>query len=310
LTKEAAKVGAKASKDVPLEIATSASGERARIGFATEAGVAEGMTVDVGSLESTPEFSTSAKGKVRAVVPLAAEGNAGYAVNADEPGDKLQGWRSTTGDPSIVFGVAEGAISVASKPGDSTTVLWPLEGDGVPDAIRAVSAGTSGQVVVFRRNGQIFGGTVGPDRKARGDLARVTGAGAPAGSPIGAPAVAVSKGAVAVAFADRARSSDPWGIRIGSAPIGSLPTQTSSFAIPSGGPGGAAIAPALAGLADGRWLLVWTEGGGGDHDVRAQTLDAELRPTGAAFTVRTKGATRDRARWPSRVVAGSWRTSR
>jgi hypothetical protein len=99
----------------------------------------------------------------------------------------------------------------------------------------------------------------------------------------------VSKQAVAVAFADRASSSEPWGLRIGTAPLGSLPTRTSAFAIPAGGPGGAAIAPAIAGLADGRWLLVWTEGSGGDHDVRAQTLDPELKPIGAPFAISHEG---------------------
>jgi hypothetical protein len=108
------------------------------------------------------------------------------------------------------------------------------------------------------------------------------------GSPIGAPIIASTGHAVALTFADRA-SSRPVGIRIGSAPLGSFPTQTSALGVPAGGPGRAAIAPSLSGLSDGRWLLVWTEGSGGDHDVRAQTLDAELRPTGSPFAVSHEG---------------------
>src|SRR5262249_12586224 len=75
-----------------------------------------------------------------------------------------------------------------------------------------------------------------------------------------------------------------WGIRIGSSSLGLFPAQTRALGVPPGGPGGAAIAPALAGLADGRFLLVWTEGGGGAHDVRAPTPDAELGPSGAPVT--------------------------
>jgi hypothetical protein len=45
----------------------------------------------------------------------------------------------------------------------------------------------------------------------------------------------------------------------------------------------------LAGLADGRFLLAWTEGSGGDHDVRAQTLAADLKPIGAPFSVSHAG---------------------
>jgi hypothetical protein len=189
-----------------------------------------------------------------------------------------------------VIGWADGAIAVASKPTDSPVAVWPLEGDEPPDAIRVASAGDAGQVVVFRRRGEIMGGVIDRDQKARGNLVKIAGAGAPAGSPVGAPTVATSGRAVAVAFADRSGASEPWGVRVGTAKLGTMPSQTSAFAIPSGGPGGAAIAPALAGLADGRWLVVWTEGGGGDHDVRAQTLDAELHPVGAPFTVSHSGS--------------------
>jgi hypothetical protein len=188
-------------------------------------------------------------------------------------------------DPAIVVGWADNGFGVASRSTDPPTTLWPLDGDAIPDMIRAVDAGDLGQVVVFRRGGAIFGGVIAKDRTARGGLVQIAGAGAPAGSPVGAPAIAVSGQSVAVAFADRASPNDPWSVRIGTASVGSLPSQTSQFTAPPGGPGGAAIAPALAGLSDGRWLLLWTEGSGGEHDVRAQTLGADLKPLGAPFKV-------------------------
>jgi hypothetical protein len=285
LTKEASRLAGKASKDVPLEIAVSSTGERARVGFATDAGSAQGLAVDLATLKVTQEFSAPTKGKVRAVVPLGAEGRSTYVVNGDGPGDKMHAWRTLSSQSLLVIGWAAGAISVGSQATDTPVAVWPLEGDDPPDAIRVASAGDLGQAVVFRRQGQIFGGMIDRDQKPRGDLVRIAGAGAPSGATVGTPVVATNPHAVAVAFADRASSSEPWGVRIGSVPLGSMPTQTRAFAVPSGGPGGAAIAPALAGLPDGRWLLVWTEGGGGDHDVRAQTLDAELRPKGAPFAV-------------------------
>jgi GYF domain 2 len=289
LTKEAVRIAEKASKDVPLELTVSSSGDRARMGFATDAGAAQGLSIDLGSFKVSTEFSAPAKGKVRAVVPLGADAKPSYVVNGDGPNDKLQAWRTLSGDPPLVIGWADGAIAVASKPSDPPVALWPLDGDEVPDAIRAARAGDLGHAVVFRRHGEIFGGTVDADRKPRGNLVKIAGAGAPAGSPIGAPIIASNGHAVALTFADRASSAEPWGIRIGSAPLGSFPTQTSAFGVPAGGPGRAAIAPSLSGLSDGRWLLVWTEGSGGDHDVRAQTLDAELRPTGSPFTVSHEG---------------------
>ena len=50
--------------------------------------------------------------------------------------------------------------------------------------------------------------------------------------------------------------------------------------LPRGGPGGDAFAPDIAGLADGRWLLMWTEGASGSRAVRAQTLTPDFQPLG------------------------------
>jgi GYF domain 2 len=285
LTKEAVRLAGKASKEVPLEVAVNAAGDRARIGFATEAGAAQGLAVDLGTLKAVQEFSAPAKGKPRVVLPLGAEGKANFVVNADAPGDKVRAWRTLSNESLSVIGWADGAVAVASKSTDAPTSIWPLDGDDAPDAFRVASAGDMGQVVAFRRKGEIFGGTIDRDQKPRGNAVKVAGAGAPAGSQVGAPSVATNGHAVAITFADRAASSDPWGVRIGSANLGLFPTQTRGLAVPPGGPGGAAIAPAIAGLSDGRWMLVWTEGSGGDHDVRAETLDAELRPVGTPVTV-------------------------
>src|SRR5205823_5487943 len=145
----------------------------------------------------------------------------------------------------LVVGWADGAISVASKSTDTPVSVWPLEGDEVPDAIRVAGAGDLGQVIAFRRHGEIFGGTIDRDQKPRGNVSKIAGAGGPAGSPVGAPAIATNGHAVAVAFADRASSSEPWGVRIGSAALGLFPTHTRAFVAPPGGPGGVAIAPAL-----------------------------------------------------------------
>jgi hypothetical protein len=289
VTKEAVRLAGDVSKDVPIELDVGASGDVVRAGFATRAGTAQGLAIDLASFTPMPEFSVSAQGKVRGVVPIMLDGKPSYAVNGDGPGDKMQAWR-TLADASFVVGWADGAIAAASKSTDAPAALWRLDGDEVPDAIRGASMADQGQAVVFRRRGEIFLGMLDAGRKPRGSLVKVIGAGAPPGSPVGAPAIAANGQAIAVAFADRASSSDPWQIRIGSAPFGKLPSQTSAFDVPSGGPGRTAIAPAVAGLADGRWLLVWTEGSGGDHDVRAQTLDPEMRPLGGPFTVSHEGS--------------------
>ena len=288
MTKEAVRIAAKASKDVPLEIAVSAGGDRARIGFSTDASAAQGLSIDLASFKMAPEFAARAY-KVRAVIPLAMQNKTIFVINADGKRDRLQAWRTLSIDPPIFVGWADNAVSVATKPGESPRALWTLDGDAMPDTIRSADAGEQGMAVVFRRRGGIFGGFLGKDRSPHGGLTQIAGAGAPEGSPVGSPSLAVSGSTIAVAFADRASASEPWSLRIGAASVGSFPAQTSQFAVPPGGPGGAAIAPALAGLADGRFLLAWTEGSGGSHDVRAQTLGADLKPIGAPFSVSHSG---------------------
>jgi hypothetical protein len=67
---------------------------------------------------------------------------------------------------------------------------------------------------------------------------------------------------------------------VGHAHSGSIPKQTTVIPLPKGGPGGDAFAPDIAGLADGRWVLVWTEGPPGGRAVRAQTLSPQFEPVG------------------------------
>ena len=213
-----------------------------------------------------------------------------FVTQLDGHADKLKAWRTISMDPHVVIGWTGSALGMADKATHAPTTLWALEGSDPIDAIRVARAEERGHAVVFRRHGAIYGAMIGADRAPVGDINRIAGAGSPPGSPIGTPTLAVNGQSVAVAFADRASSDEPWGIRIGTAPIGSFPATTSPFVVPPGGPGGATLAPALSGLPDGRWLLVWTEGSGGAHDVRGVTLGPDLAPVGQALTVSREGS--------------------
>jgi hypothetical protein len=290
VTGTSARLAEKASKDVPLELLVNSSGERVRLGFATSINGAVGLSVDLTSLQVTPEFTRAPRDRLRAVIPFGEETAPEFVAQLEGHADKLKAWRTISFDPHMVIGWSGSALAVASKPKEVPTPLWPLEGPDPIDVIRAARTSDRGYAVVFRRHGAIYGGMIGPDRAAVGDLTKIAGAGAPPGSPVGTPTVAVNGQSVAVAFADRASTDEPWSIRIGTAPLGSFPQTTTPFAVPPGGPGGAALAPALSGLPDGRWLLVWTEGSGGNHDVRGMTLGADLAPVGAALTVSREGS--------------------
>ena len=279
----------KASKDVPLELLVSSSGERARLGFATSINAAVGVSVDLTSLQVTPEFSKPPRNRLRAVIPF-GEDAPEFVAQMEGHADTLKAWRTISTDPPAVIGWSGSALALASKAKEAPTPLWPLEGADPIDVIRAARTSDRGHAIVFRRHGGIYGGMIGPDRAAVGELTKIAGAGAPPGSPVGTPTIAVNGQSVAVAFADRASTDEPWSIRIGTAPLGSFPQTTSPFIVPPGGPGGAALAPALAGLPDGRWLLVWTEGSGGAHDVRGMTLGADLAPVGTALNISREGS--------------------
>jgi hypothetical protein len=285
-----ARLAEKASKDIPLELLVASSGERVRLGFATAANAAHGVSVDLASLQVTPEFTKPPRDRLRAVIPFGVEDSPEFVAQLDGHADKVKAWRTLSVDPHVVIGWSGTALAISDKATHAPTPLWALEGTEPVDVIRAAHTDDRGHAIVFRRHGAIYGGMIGADRAPVGELTRIAGAGSAPGSPIGTPTIAVNGQSVAVAFADRASSDEPWSLRIGTAPLGSFPATTNAFAVPPGGPGGAALAPALSGLSDGRWLLVWTEGSGGAHDVRGVTLASDLAPVGPPLTVSREGS--------------------
>jgi len=289
LTGTPSRLAEKASKDIPLELLVQSSGEKVRLGFATSANAAQGVSIDLTSLQVSPEFATPPRERLRAVIPFGEDGPE-YVAQLDGHADKVKAWRTISVDPPSVIGWTGSALGLSSKANREPATLWALEGSDAIDVIRVAHTADRGHAVVFRRHGAILGGMIGPDRAPQGELVKIAGAGAPPGSPVGTPTVAVNGQSVAVAFADRASSEEPWSLRVGTAPLGSFPTTTSAFTVPPGGPGGATLAPALSGLPDGRWLLLWTEGSGGAHDVRGVTLGSDLAPVGSAFNVSREGS--------------------
>src|SRR5262249_29508232 len=153
---------------------------------------------------------------------------------------------------------------------------WPITGaEGIQGA-RVQIAGEQGYAVTFRREGAVFSGWIGPDRKPVGSLTKVPGS----GGSVGRPNSGWNRREFAVIFADRPADREHWEIRIGHAPTGQVPTTTTVMPLPKGGPGGDAFAPDIAGLPDGRWLMIWTEGATGSRAIRAQTLASDFSPVG------------------------------
>lgn len=127
--------------------------------------------------------------------------------------------------------------------------------------------------VALRRDKAIWAGLAeGAAPSAIGALVRLS---AP-GHDIGAPAIAAAGSSLVVAWAERPSNeagNAPYRIRLARSTPGSDPVST-TFVLPPGGGGGQAIAPALANVGPNTLLLAWTEGGTGQHQVRAQLVDA------------------------------------
>jgi len=94
---------------------------------------------------------------------------------------------------------------------------------------------------------------------------------------------------VLVAWADRASSTDPWGLRWMRFSRGGASADANAFVPAEGGLGEQAMSPALAAAGPNRFLLVWTEGAVANHQVRAQTVSASGQPVGAALAISGEG---------------------
>lgn len=269
-------------------VEAAAGGGVLAFGFAAAPRDAVAVSVDPTTL--APTATVHAKpvgGDARRVTPMPSAGKVTALADADRKGDKLGGRRVTIATGTAIdLGVADGAIVWASHGKDAGTKLFSLDGDGPVEALRATSLGDAkGLALAFRRGNAIYvGAAKGDALEPAGGLAKIAGLG-----QVGSPTIAVSGEQIFVAWADRAGPDDEWRVRWAKLKIGDAAADGETFTPPAGGPGGAAMSPSLAALGGGRALLAWTEGPVASHQVRAITLDADGKPTGAALAISSAG---------------------
>ena len=265
-------------------------GNDVALGFAPNEHQATALRVDAASLSPSSTVDTPSADAIRRVVPLGStDGALTIAADADRDGDSLRGRRTAALDPAVDIGAAGGDLVWAHPGGPPAGKLWPLEGDGNVEALRAaVEVGPSGPVtaIALRRGSSILVGTAtGRDALvAQGPLSQ---AGTSTGS-VGSPAVAINDGVVIAAWADRASPADPWRLRWVRFNAGEAPGEAGTFTPPAGGKGEQAMSPGVAAVPGGRFLLVWTEGPATRHDVRALTLSRDGQPIGKPLVISNK----------------------
>ncbi len=252
------------------------------VGFAISA--KEGSALEVDAVTLNTISTARVKGnELRRVTPVLDRGRVFAAGDVDKVGEKVSFGRTVPGASPFELGVANNQLAWVPRGGAAVTPLWPLEGDAPVEALRAAPDG-AGFAVTFRRGASVFSGSLSSSMKAIGPLQETRGL----GTQVGAPTIAASGGAVLLMWADRASASEGWSLRMRrSAPNAAL-GEPHPFT-PSGGPGAPFIAPSAIGLGGARFLVVWTEGSGQNHQVRASTIDENGDAIGSPIAISPTG---------------------
>ncbi len=262
------------SKDVPFELAVVASGKVA-IGYGKSNDEAVGLEVTPTTGQVEEEFVDKANSEIARVSPLGKS----FYISTIEPPGSLKSLIPVNAEKPFYLGISDKHLSWTDQPSGVANRIWPLN-DELSGGIHVSSVGARGFVAALRagssRQRKVFAGLIGPDRKPVTNLVNVVGSGGLAGEPM----VGSNGREVAIVFGDQAGEQSPWKLRIGHAPIGKVPATTTVFDAPAGGPGGDANYPSVGGLADGRWVLVWTEGSSSSKSVRAQTFSSTFTAVG------------------------------
>jgi hypothetical protein len=259
------------SKSIPFEVRPlDAMGFF--VGYARDDRDAVGVEVDAKSGKFQSRFSKKTEAEIDRVTPNLLDKPVSFHVSTTK--DALYS-AVPIGSNGLVVGLMREGVGVVRASGQAPSAVFRFD-PADASALRVLSAGSNGYAVTLRRDGAIWTGWLDASGNARGALTKVQGS----GGSVGKPMTGWNGAELALVFADRPKDSDTWKIRAGHALAGAPMTTTRVFELPKGGPGGDAFAPDIVGLADGRWIVVWTEGTAGGRAIRAQTLDRDLIAVG------------------------------
>jgi GYF domain 2 len=272
-----------ASKSIPIELAPA--GDKLAVGFAASMKVPRGILIDLdeGVAEEVHAPEAAEASDVSRVVPVVQGGEVIFATTLAREQDVRAGVYVAAQAPFVV-GFTDDNLVRQPKRNAEPAPLWPLDPPGKrADALQARASSTSGTAVAYRYDGQIFYGALNVEGAVTLSAQAVEGS----GGKVGKPSVATDGREVSVVFADKPPVDDARiELRWARGPLGKPLTTAAVVELPPGGPGGDAIAPAIAALPGRRWLLMWTEGKRpGPYTLRAQTYDAKYRPVGEALRV-------------------------
>jgi hypothetical protein len=263
------------SKSIPFDLLALTTGKVA-IGYAKSDDEAVGIEITPSTGQVDEDYVDKAQSEIARVTPTGK----GFFISTVEPPGSLRSLIPISAEKPFYLGISEKHIAISDQPSGVATRIWPLADDPPPGGFHVLTMNNRSIVVALRtgpsRQRKVLAGMIGADRKAVTNLVNVPGSGGQASEPM----LGSNGREVAVVFADQAGESGPLKVRIGHAPIGKIPGATTVFETPGGGPGGDANHPAIAGLPDGRWVMMWTEGSSGFRAVRAQTFGSNFTAVG------------------------------
>jgi hypothetical protein len=261
-----------------------AAATESRVGFGVVKGPREGVALELDLASGAVKGSTKviAGDALLRVLP---------ALDGDLPVDAI----AETGPLHVVRGSGDDADSyeIGNQAGflawrarghEAWSRLWPMTSD--VEAPRIVRSGKD-RVLVYRREGAIWLGAVEVDEEGAHPRALLRLSDSAATVQVGTPALD-GKGDVGVAaWSQRdTRGGGRWTLRWTHWRQGAKPDVVRELASP--GEGGA-IAPNVAVLDGGDFLIAWTEGAAGHHRVRAQLFGADDEPIGAPLDASALG---------------------
>jgi hypothetical protein len=270
---------------------------RMALGYAQSHRHATGGVIDLDTLAFDRRFGQQQERQIFSVTPLAANGSVSYHV--ERMGALVAFGRALDTAPPLRVGMNDDGL-VLGPLDQRSEKLWELPFGtmiSVPEVVvhpdgftLATRAGRSG-------GGQLRLGLLSATGAPRSALEQL-GAGE---SDYGRPALASGPEQTVLAVARRTDPESGHSLLLARARNGELPLELQALEIL--GPGDVEVsATALTALADGGFVLLWSEGAGWRRQVKLQRLSSTLVPVGTAFEISTPdpalgGATAGAIQW-------------
>ena len=268
-------------RSIPIDLVPSAAKALA-VGYARTMTEPRGLVLDLdsGQVASSHEPEANADGLVR-VAPLVGEGKVSFALIAAQQ-DGLKQAIYVRAEKPLLVGVAGDELAFVAASGAAPKSLWKLPGPIERLQVTPFGANaTAGFGVAYLSMERVWYGAANLDGSVLQEPTALESQ-----AKVGKPMLASDGHDVSVVYADGVQGGDtPVRVRWAHGPIASGLSAAPVVELPVGGPGGDSIAPDVAALSDGRWLLMWTEGREGARALRAQTFDSRRVRLGSALRV-------------------------